>query len=214
MTQEPDVEIIEQRFAELLMPGAKLEKLYGGMGWAEGPVWFADTQTLLFSDIPNDRMLQWCEGLGVREFRRPSNFANGHTRDRQGRLVSCEHQTRRVTRTEPDGTITVLADAYLGKRLNSPNDVVVQSCSGGAVFAVIDNGFPDGFRFDAAGNLWTSAGDGIHCFAPDGVLLGKIAVPETVANLTFGGPARDRMFITATTALYAIPIAQSGAQRP
>ena len=298
MTQEPDVEIIEQRFAELLVPGAKLEKLYGGMGWAEGPVWFADTQTLLFSDIPNDRMLQWCEGFGVREFRRPSNFANGHTRDRQGRLVSCEHQTRRVTRTEPDGTITVLAEAYLGKRLNSPNDVVVRSdgtiwftdptygissedeggvsaqeqagryvfrldpasgelavaiddfvqpnglafspdetrlyvadsdddrhirvfdvaadgsCSGGAVFAVIDNGFPDGFRFDAAGNLWTSAGDGIHCFAPDGVLLGKIAVPETVANLTFGGPARDRLFITATTALYAIPIAQSGAQRP
>ena len=199
---------------------------------------------------------------------------------------------------EPDGTITVLADSYDGKRLNSPNDVVVRSdgtvwftdptygissedegavasqeqdgryvfrldpasgalavaiddfvqpnglafspdetrlyvadsdddrhirafdvaadgsCSGGAVFAVIDNGAPDGFRFDAAGNLWTSAGDGIHCFAPDGILLGKILVPETVANLTFGGPARDRLFITATTALYTVPVAQTGAQRP
>ncbi len=291
-------EIIDPRFSKLLVPGAKLEKLYGGMRWVEGPVWFADTQTLLFSDIPNDRMLQWCEGLGVREFRRPSNFANGHTRDRQGRLVSCEHQTRRVTRTEADGTITVLADAYLGKRLNSPNDVVVKSdgtvwftdptygissddeggvsaqeqagryvfrldpasgvlsvaiddfvqpnglafspdetklyvadsdeerhirvfdvaadgtCSGGEVFAVIDNGAPDGFRFDAAGNLWTSAADGIHCLAPDGALLGKILVPETVANLTFGGPARDRLLITATTALYTIAVGQTGDQRP
>ena len=88
------------------------------------------------------------------------------------------------------------------------------TCSGGAVFAVIDNGFPDGFRFDAAGNLWTSAADGIHCFAPDGVLLGKILVPETVANLTFGGPARDRLFITATTTLYTVPVAQTGALRP
>jgi gluconolactonase len=296
--EDKTIEIIDPRFTDLLAPGAKLEKLYTGMGWAEGPVWFADTQTLLFSDIPNDRMLQWCEGLGVREFRRPSNFANGHTRDRQGRLVSCEHRTRRVTRTEPDGTIIVLADAYLGKRLNSPNDVVVRSdgtvwftdptygivsedeggvseqeqdgryvfrldpasgalsvaiddfvqpnglafspdeswlyvadssenrhirafdvaadgaCSGGEVFAVIDNGFPDGFRFDAAGNLWTSAGDGIHCLAPDGALLGKILVPETVANLTFGGPARDRLLITATTALYTIAVGQTGDQRP
>ena len=296
--QDMGFEIIDRRFANLLVPDAKIEKLYTGMRWAEGPVWFADTRTLVFSDIPNNRMLQLCDDLGVRVFRQPSNFANGHTRDRQGRLVSCEHQSRRVTRTEPDGTITVLADTYLDKRLNSPNDVVVRSdgtvwftdptygisgadeggvaeqeqdgryvyrldpdsgklsvaiddfvqpnglafspneaklyvadsdeehhirvfdvaesgaCSGGEVFAVIDNGFPDGFRLDEAGNLWTSAADGIHCFSSDGLLLGKILIPETVANLTFGGPARDRLFITADTSLYTVQVAQTGAQRP
>ena len=114
----------------------------------------------------------------------------------------------------PDETRLYVADSDDDRHIRAFDVAADGSCSGGAVFAVIDNGFPDGFRFDAAGNLWTSAADGIHCLAPDGVLLGKIAVPETVANLTFGGPARDRLFITATTALFTVPVAQTGAQRP
>jgi gluconolactonase len=106
---------------------AWVEKLHGGMLWAEGPVWFADGQYLLWSDIPNNVILQYAEGLGVRVWRHPSNNTNGHTRDREGRLVSCEHGGRRVSRTEHDGSYTVLVDRYKGKRLNSPNDVVVKS---------------------------------------------------------------------------------------
>jgi gluconolactonase len=249
-------------------------------------------------------ILQWAEGLGVRVYRHPSNNSNGHTRDRQGRLVSCEHGARRVTRTEHDGSITVLADRYKGKRLNSPNDVVVKSdgsvwftdppygimsdyeghkakseigaCNvyridpksgdlavvaddfnkpngiafspdeqilyiadtggshdpdgehhirafdvvggkklrNGWVFAEISPGMADGFRIDTDGNIWTSAGDGVHCFSPKGELLGKIRVPEAVSNVCFGGPKRNRLFITATTSLYAVYVGQVGAQRP
>ncbi|WP_238384021.1 SMP-30/gluconolactonase/LRE family protein [Teichococcus vastitatis] len=109
------------------MNGA-VEKIAGGCRWAEGPVWFGDHRALLWSDIPNDRILRWDERSGaVTVFRESSNYANGNTRDRQGRLVTCEHLTRRVTRTEYDGRITVLADRFQGKRLNSPNDVVVRS---------------------------------------------------------------------------------------
>ncbi len=113
------------RFAALVRRAAPLLRLAGGCSWAEGPVWFGDHGCLLWSDIPADRMLRWSEADGVSVFRQPSHFANGHARDRQGRLVSCEHGTRRVTRTEHDGTIRVLADAFEGKRLNSPNDVIV-----------------------------------------------------------------------------------------
>lgn len=299
-------QIDDPRFRHLTVGSARLDRLYDGCRWAEGPVWFNDLNCLLWSDIPNQRMLRWVpDGIGgsVSVFRQPSNFTNGHTRDREGRLVSCEHGGRRVTRTEPDGTITVLADRYGGRRLNSPNDVVVKSdgsiwftdptygimsdyegyradpeqptrnvyrldpASGeltvvaddfgqpnglafspdervlyvadsasshdpswprhirafdvdGAllrrsrVFAVIDVGLPDGIRTDLQGNLWSSAGDGVHCFAPDGTRLGKILVPETVANLTFGGPKRNRMFIAATTSLYAVYTATTGAQYP
>lgn len=120
-------EIHDDRFRLLIVGNAELEELYSGCRWAEGPVWFADLNCLLFSDIPNERMLRWVPDGGVSVFRHPSNFTNGNTRDRQGRLVSCEHGGRRVTRTEVDGSITVLADSYGGKRLNSPNDVVVKS---------------------------------------------------------------------------------------
>ncbi len=107
---------------------ASVECLYQGARWSEGPVWFGDSRTLVWSDIPNNRMLRWDEETGeVRPFRKPSNNANGNTRDREGRLVTCEHLTRRVTRTEYDGSITVLADQYNGKPLNSPNDVIVKS---------------------------------------------------------------------------------------
>ncbi|WP_026614896.1 SMP-30/gluconolactonase/LRE family protein [Ensifer aridi] len=303
MAKNPIYQIHDPRFARMIVGSARLEELYTGCRWAEGPVWFSDANQLLWSDIPNQRMLRWTPEGGVSVFRQPSNFANGHTRDRQGRLISCEHGARRVTRTEIDGSITVLAESYQSKRLNSPNDVVVRSdgtiwftdptygilsdyegyraepeqetrnvyrldpqigeleavvtdfnqpnglafspdekilyvgdsgashdeglprhirafdvasggLANGRVFATIDNGIPDGIRTDMAGNLWSSAGDGVHCFAPDGTLLGKILVPQTVANLTFGGPRRNRLFITATTSLYSIYVTATGAQMP
>jgi gluconolactonase len=294
-------EIHDDRFRHLIVPSSGLEELYSDCRWAEGPVWFSDLQCLIWSDIPNQRMLRWVKDGGVSVFRTPSNFTNGNTRDRQGRLVSCEHGGRRVTRTEIDGSITVLAESYEGKRLNSPNDVVVRSdgsvwftdptygiksdyegfraepeqatrnvyrldpetgeidavvtdfgqpngiafspdekilyvadsssshdpsaprhirafdvvdgrqLKNSRVFCDIDNGLADGFRVDVAGNVWTSAGDGVHCFGPDGKLLGKILLPQTAANLTFGGPRRNQLFITATKSLYAIFLATTGA---
>ena len=117
-------EIVDPLFGQYVLFNAPLKKLAEGFDWAEGPVWFGDQQCLLFSDIPNDRILRWSEA-GLTTFRAPANYANGHTRDRQGRLISCEHGTRRVTRTEWDGSITVIADSFDGKPLNSPNDVVV-----------------------------------------------------------------------------------------
>jgi gluconolactonase len=120
--------VLDQRFARYRLFHAAIERLATGFRWAEGPVWFGDGRYLLWSDIPNNRIMKWEEETGaVSVFRRPSNFANGNTRDRQGRLVTCEHDSRRVTRTEYDGSITVLLDRFDGKRLNSPNDVVVKS---------------------------------------------------------------------------------------
>ena len=114
-------------FARYVMGNAPVKQIATGFDWVEGPVWMGDAGCLLFSDIPNNRIMRWIPGFGVSTYRAPSNFANGHTRDRQGRLLSCEHGTRRVTRTEWDGSITVIAESYQGKRLNSPNDVVVTS---------------------------------------------------------------------------------------
>ena len=297
-------EYYDKRFYDLTVPIAEVEELFSGCRWAEGPVWFNEHSTLVWSDIPNRRLLRWIEGQGVSVFRHESNYANGNTRDRQGRLVSCEHGGRRVTRTEPDGTITVIADAYRGKRLNSPNDVVVKSdgsvwftdpnygimsdyegykadmeqagcfvfradpasgdlrvvaddflkpnglafspdekilyiadsgrshdpdgphhirafdvgedatLSNGRVFCEVDPGVPDGFRVDVHGNVWTSCGNGVICFAPDGTPLGKVRVPQMVSNVTFGGPKRNRLFITATKSLYAVFLATTGAQVP
>ena len=125
---DPAVRVLDARFNALRVGMASVECLYQGARWSEGPVWFGDSRTLVWSDIPNNRMLRWDEETGeVRTFRKPSNNANGNTRDREGRLVTCEHLTRRVTRTEYDGSITVLADQYNGKPLNSPNDVIVKS---------------------------------------------------------------------------------------
>jgi len=122
---DADVVSLDPRFDKFRVLGG-IERLYTGCRWSEGPVWFGEHRALVWSDIPNNRMLKWDEETGeVSIFRKPSNNANGNTRDRQGRLVTCEHLTRRVTRTEYDGSITVLADSYQGKRLNSPNDVVV-----------------------------------------------------------------------------------------
>lgn len=293
----------DRRFSPLVRESATLRRIVGGLLWAEGPVWFADGGYLLCSDIPNNRMLRWIDGVGASVFRSPSRHANGNTRDRQGRLVTCEHGSRSVTRTEPDGSLTVLASTYEGRRLNSPNDVVVSSdgavwftdptygimsdyegsraepeqagryvfridplsgalsvvaddflqpnglafspderilyiadsgasddpaaprhirafdvadgrLGNGRVFASIERGVPDGIRVDSDGNLWSSAADGVHCFAADGTALGMVRVPETVANLTFGGPRGTILFITATTGVYAIATGIRGAQSP
>jgi len=121
------VEVLSPRFRELIHIDTAVEILFTGTRWGEGPVWFADTQCLVWSDIPGNRMLRWVDGAGVSVFRSPSNYANGNTRDRQGRLITCEHGGLRVTWTEYTGAITVLADSFEGKKLNSPNDVVVKS---------------------------------------------------------------------------------------
>jgi gluconolactonase len=120
-------EIIDPAFGSYVLGNAPVKQLATGFDWVEGPVWFGDANCLLFSDIPNNRILRWTQEEGISTYRAPSNYANGHTRDGQGRLISCEHGTRRVTRTEHDGSITVVADRFNGKPLNSPNDVVMKS---------------------------------------------------------------------------------------
>ncbi len=298
------IEIIDPRFKAFVLPNAPLERLADGFRWLEGPVWFADQDCLLVSDLPNDRILRWTESGGISVFRQPAGFANGHTRDREGRLIGCSHQDRCLKRMELDGRITILADRYRDHRLNAPNDVVVKSdgtiwfsdphygintdyeggrhpaelppsvyrldprdgslsvvaddfdgpnglcfspdekllyiaetglqfasdpiqhirvfdvlnpgarLGGGRVFHKISPGAADGMRCDEEGNLWSSAADGVHCIDPSGALLGKILVPATVANLTFGGRNRSRLFLCAGRTLYAIYVNKRGAQRP
>jgi gluconolactonase len=298
------------KFLDLFPAGAALTKLATGFIWAEGPVWFSELNELRFSDIPNNRMMRWSPVTGLSVFRQPSQRTNGHTRDRDGNMISCEHGGRCVSRTYMDGRYEMIVSHWNGKRLNSPNDVVVKSDgtiwftdppygiisnhegikadseignnnvyrfdpatgelsvvaddfdrpnglafspdeselyiadSGYArghgfgfeegrprhvrglkvvdgktlkdsrIVAVINEKVPDGLRVDTEGLLWISAGDGIHCYAKDGERLGRILVPETVANLTFGGFGKSRMFITATSSLYAIETARVGAQWP
>lgn len=293
-------EVLDGRFARLVNPTAKLELLDATSRWAEGPAYVPAGRYLLWSDIPSDRIMRWDEVSGhVSVFRSPSRNANGNTLDREGRLVTCEHLTRRVIRMEHDGSVTVVADRIEGKRFNSPNDVVVASdraiwftdptygidsdyegrrapseigrsrlyrvdasdgsvrvaaddfvqpnglafspderrlyvsdsgrthvengpshirvfdvkagrLTGGDVFADSPVGLFDGFRLDEDGNLWTSAGDGVRCYAPDGNLIGIIHVPDAVANVCFGGPARNRLFICATGAVYAVYVLTNG----
>ena len=308
-TRYPDsrVEALDRRFTAR-QGNAAIERIATGFRWAEGPVYFPAGGYLLWSDIPNNRMLRWLEDDGhVSVFRAPSHYANGNTRDREGRLITCEHDTRRVTRTEADGGVTVLMDAYDGKRLNAPNDVVVASdgavwftdpgygidgpyeghvaeaelprhvyrldplsgqaavvaddfarpnglafspdeqrlyvvdsgithggpahirvfdvgggrLSNGRVFAEdFAPGFTDGLRVDAKGNVWCSMGwadpaeDGVRCYAPDGDLIGKVHLPETCANLCFGGSKGHRLFMAASTSIYSLHLNTTGAARP
>lgn len=300
ITMPPHLEIHDERFSALVHPMSDLQVIANGFTWTEGPVWFGDHNCLLFSDIPSQQIMRWSETEGLSTYRAGSGFNNGNTRDQQGRLVGCRHGSRDVVRTEIDGRLTVLASEHDGKRLNSPNDVVVSAdgtiwfsdpsygiisnfegyrtapeqrsrnvyrlgtdgalsavvtdfvqpnglCfspderllyiaeSGSShdetvpsvirqfivdgaelrdagVFATVDAGLPDGMRCDVAGNLWSSAGDGVHCFAPDGALLGKIRVPQVVSNLCFGGKDGHRMFITATTAVYRVFVDVTGAE--
>ena len=300
---DPAVQILHPSFAQYRLPLAAVERLATGLRWAEGPVWFGDARHLLVSDIPNNRILKWEEETGVVSvFRRPSNYANGNTRDRQGRLVTCEHGGRRVTRTEHDGTVTVLMGRFEGKRLNSPNDVVVKSdgsiwftdppfgllgdyegaraaqelpqnlyrldpATGQAtvlddavagpnglafspderVLYVVESratprnilaydvasdgtritgrrvlinagpGTPDGFRLDEDGNLWCGWGmgtpelDGVMVFSAAGEPIGRIQLPERCANLCFGGPKRNRLFMAAGQSIYALYVNTRGA---
>ncbi len=128
---DPAIQSVDPRFAKYQVGSAAIERLWTGARWAEGPVWFGDGRYLLFSDIPNNRILRWTDETGkVSVYRQPSNYSNGNTRDKQGRLITCEHDSRRVTRTEHDGTVTVLLERFDGKRLNAPNDAVVHSNGG------------------------------------------------------------------------------------
>jgi len=185
-------EVFDKRFKRYILFNAGLERIAEGCRWTEGPVWFGDAGCLLFSDIPNNRILRWTEGVGVSVYRQPSQFANGHTRDQEGRLISCLHGARAVVRTEHDGRVTVLADRHEGQRLNSPNDVVVKS----------------------DGSIWFT--DPHYGIAMDyeGELLGKIRLPQAVSNVTFGGRHRGRLFICATTEVYAIYLHRRGAPPP
>jgi gluconolactonase len=307
-TRYPDsrIEKLDKRFPK--QGNAGIERIATGFRWAEGPVYFRDGGYLVWSDIPNNRMMRWLEEDGhVSVFRAHSNYSNGNTRDRQGRLLTCEHDARRVTRTEPDGRITVLMDRFNGKKLNAPNDIVVKSDdsiwftdpgygidgeyeghkdrfelpanvyrmdpkSGKATVMVDDftrpnglafspdekrlyivdsgithggpshirvfdvaggklknsrvfaddfaPGLTDGMRVDMKGNVWCSMGwadpeeDGVRCYAPDGELIGKVHIPETCANLTFGGKKRNRLFICGSSSIYALYVDVQGCQLP
>ena len=279
---------------QLLPPDAKVEKLAGGMQFIEGPVWTdADGGYLVFSDIPANELKRWDRKGSLTTFTSDTQGTNGNTRDASDRIVSCRHTSRRVMRFESDGSMTVLADSFEGKKFNSPNDVVVKSdgtiwftdptygtpkdepkelpghfvfridpatkkvakvaegfdqpnglcfspdekklyiadsgkprhirtfdvkedgtLAGGDQFCKIDKGAPDGIRCDEHGNVWSSAGDGVHIFSPDGKLIGKIAVPETPANLCFGGADGKTLFMTARTSLCSIKTLVHGASRP
>ena len=277
-----------------------VEILHRGARKTEGPVYFGAGRYLAWSDIPNSRLLRWDETTGaVGVLREESGYANGNTIDRAGRLITCEQGNRRVTRTEHDGSITVLADRYDGKPLNSPNDVVVRAdgtiwftdpsygidsdyegnagtnelggcfvfrldpdtgslsivaddfvrpnglafsldesqlfivdtrqdpshirlfdvnddgtLSGGSIFATCNAGKFDGIRLDSDGRVWAAAWDGVHCFAPDGDLIGKLLLPESVSNLTFGGPKRNHLFVTAGRSVYSLRVTITGARYP
>ena len=290
------LEVIDERFRGC-QGDEWVERVFTGGRWTEGPAYFPAGRYLLFSDIPNDRMLRFDELTGtVGVYRAPAGYSNGNTVDRQGRLVTCEQGHRRLTRTEPDGSVTVLADGYDGKRFNSPNDLVEHSdrsiwftdpsygidsdyeghravseigacnvyrldpltghtmvvakdfvrpnglafssdetqlyivdtrqrhirrfevagdsLSGGEVFATCDAGSFDGIRLDDAGRIWAAAHDGLHCFDPDGSLLGKLHLPEIVSNLTFGGQKGNDLFITATSSVYSLRLNCCGIRYP
>ncbi len=298
-------EVIDPRFRKLVHGNVHVETLWTGSRWAEGPAYFPAGKYLVWSDIPNDRVMRYDDTDGsVSLFLQPALNHNGHTVDREGRLVSCEHRGRCVSRIEHDGSRKVLVSHVDGKKLNSPNDVVVKSdgtvwfsdptygidseyegdhhpseleeshvyrfdprdgttvavtedfvkpnglafspderlmyiadtgmthqedgpkhirvfdvegdarLANGRLFATCDVGLFDGFRCDTRGHVWTSAGDGVHCYHPDGTLLGKIHIPEVVANLCFGGPKRNRLFICGTTSLYAVYVNAKGATWP
>lgn len=298
------IEIYDDRMRALVRPDASLQKVANGAVHSEGPVYFQEDDSVVWSDAHGNRLLRWSASDGVSFLRNPSDYQSGNYRDLEGRLVACSSGERAIIRREHDGQWKVLVDRYQGKRLNSPNDLVVKRdgtiwftdppygitqpdqgyggeqeqpgsfvyrfdpttgeidavvtdmvrpnglafspdehllyvsdtaafnipqgphhirvyevvngryVTNGRVFAVIEPGQPDGFRVDEHGNIFTSSKDSVQVYAPDGTQLGKIRVPETCANLTFGGPERDRLFITAGKSLYAIDLNTRGVQQP
>jgi gluconolactonase len=305
------IQIFDSRAEGLVPAGESLERLATGAVWSEGPIWMHEDHSLLWSDIPNNRMLRWHADEGLSVWREQVEFTNGHTREADGSLLHCSHGHRAIVRTRnPLGAHKaideVVVDRFQGKRLNSPNDVVVKSdgsiwfsdppygiasnheghqaeselgvnyvfrydpvCGaltavtdfvqepnglafspdesqlyvsdtsaalrrdgggnhhivrfdvvGGTalahpqIFAVVGPGLSDGFRLDSRGWVYTSSADSVQVYHPDGTLLAKIAVPEKVGNLTFGGPARNELFICASTSLYRIRLNATGIQTP
>ena len=298
---DPDIVVLDPRFEGLVLGHAAIERIVTGCRFTEGPVWFGDLRQLVFSDIPNDRLMRWDEETGaIAVLRKPAGYPDGNTRDRQGRLISAELGTRRLTRTEYDGTVTVLADHFAGTRLTGANDVIVKSDNSiwfsdngagirghylgdkapqelpfrvyridgmtgkmtiaigdmerpnglcfspdesrlyvvdtpsgrktthvydiaedgrtalnGRVFFDGTPGYADGIRCDTDGNIWCgfSGGpdqDGVAVFAPDETLIGRILLPERCANLCFGGPKRNRLFMTASQSVYALFVETQG----
>lgn len=300
-----DYTVLDKRFARLFVGHAKVERLWTGGRWLEGPAYYPAGRYVVFSDIPNDRILRYDEASGtVGVFRHPARHTNGHTFDLEGRLISCEHSGRAISRTEHNGRVSQIVTHYQGKRLNSPNDVVVKSDGtiwfsdpsygididyegeeakaeiGGCylyrfdplsrsldavitdlkrpnglafspderilyvadtgathfdmprtitayevgtdgasltnprLFASMDAGLFDGFRVDEQGNVWTSAGHDVRCYAPDATHIGSIAIGEMVSNVCWGGEKRNRLYITAQTSLYSIYLAVRGLGHP
>ena len=312
---DPDVIVLDKRFANIKIGNSPIRRLHTGMLWAEGPAWNGVGKYLVWSDIPNDVQLRWIEDDGhVSVMRHPAGNSNGNTFDREGRQISCEHGNRRVVRHEYDGKTTVLADRFNGKPFNAPNDPVVHTDGGiwftdpgyGALldyegnkgpleikeavyridpnsgkidkvtddlfkpnglcfspdyktlyiadtgashypdaprniraYDVVDGvklargreftsmkltmpdgekaGFADGIRADTEGNIYAAAGwvghgyDGVHVFAPDGVRIGQVLLPEICGNVCFGGPKRNRLFMAASQSLYAVYLEARGA---
>lgn len=300
---DPDIVTLDKAFGKYAMFNAVIYRHFVGTKWAEGPAWSAQGQYLVWSDIPNNRQMRLnVDDDHVSVFRNPSGYSNGNTFDQQGRQLSCEHVGRRVVRYEHDGTVTVIADKYNGKPLNSPNDLVVHPDGGvwftdppygimgnyegfvakpelkeavyrvdpktarvemvtdaldkpnGICFShdykrlyVVDTGAPrdiqvfdvadnklrgqkqftdmklngraggsDGIRVDVDGNVWSAASggsgyDGVHVFTPQGQRIGMILLPEICANLCFGGPKRNRLYMTASQSLYSVFVGTRGA---
>ncbi|MEA5507537.1 SMP-30/gluconolactonase/LRE family protein [Halotia wernerae UHCC 0503] len=296
------IEIYDDRLCAIVRPGASLQKLANSAVHSEGPVYFHEDDSVVWSDAHGNLLLRWSANDGVSVLRDPSDYQSGNYRDLEGRLVACSSGLRAIIRHEQNGEWKVLVDRYQGKRLNSPNDLVVKSdgtiwftdppygitepnqgyggeqeqpgsyvyrfdpatgeiypvvtdmvrpnglafspdesllyvsdtaafnipggphhirvyevvdgrwAKNGRVFAVIEPGLPDGFRVDEHGNVFTSSQDSVQVYAPDGTRLGKILVPETCANLTFGGKEHNRLFITAGKSLYAIDLNTRGIQ--
>ena len=298
---DPAVVSVTPEFDQYKLALAKVEKISTGYRWCEGPVWFGDQRVLIWSDVPGNVQYRWDEQSGSTSvYRQPSDNSNGNTRDRAGRLLTCEHLNRRVIRTEIDGSRTVIADNFNGKPLNSPNDIVCKSDGSvwftDPVFGILGNyegivaepelatnvyrvsangemtlaaeginqpnglafspdekilyivesrgeprkilaldvvddfkltnqrvavdagpkGTPDGFRVDVDGNLWCGWGmgeaglDGVHIFNPKGTLIGRIDLPERCSNVCFGGLHRNRLFMAASTSVYALYVNTQG----
>lgn len=296
------IEIYDDRLLAILSPDASLQKLANGAVHSEGPVYIQEDDSVVWSDAHGNRLLCWNPTNNVTVLRDPSDYQSGNYRDLEGRIVACSSGLRAIIRQEYDGEWKVLVDRYDGKRLNSPNDLVVKSdgtiwftdppygitepnqgyggeqeqpgsyvyrfdpatseihpvvtdmvrpnglafspdesllyvsdtaafnipggphhirvyevvdgrwAKNGRVFAVIEPGQPDGFRVDEYGNVFISSEDSVQVYAADGTQLGKIFVPETCANLTFGSKEGDRLFITAGKSLYSINLNTRGVQ--